>query len=263
MDYEKEIKHLADTTDLDNYAISMRVGCSPRTTRRYAGSFSKRHREKIGPRSTARILLFDIETAPMEVYVWGLHDKRNQYISYNNVIKGRSVLSWAARWLFESEVMSEVATTSEARNRKDKRVLYEMWQLLEEADIIIAHNAQQFDVRRLNARFILNDYGPPMPYRVIDTLTEARKTFDFESNKLDDLNEQFGLSKKLPTDFDLWKRCVTGDASALEEMVTYNRSDVIALEELYLVLRPWIKGCLLYTSPSPRDRQKSRMPSSA
>ena len=24
-----------------------------------------------------------------------------------------------------------------------------------------------------------------------------------------------------------------------------------------------IRGCLLYTSPSPRDRQKSRMPSSA
>ena len=25
----------------------------------------------------------------------------------------------------------------------------------------------------------------------------------------------------------------------------------------------YFKGCLLYTSPSPRDRQKSRMPSSA
>ena len=25
----------------------------------------------------------------------------------------------------------------------------------------------------------------------------------------------------------------------------------------------WMIGCLLYTSPSPRDRQKSRMPSSA
>ena len=25
----------------------------------------------------------------------------------------------------------------------------------------------------------------------------------------------------------------------------------------------WFKHCLLYTSPSPRDRQKSRMPSSA
>ena len=27
------------------------------------------------------------------------------------------------------------------------------------------------------------------------------------------------------------------------------------------IAMPW--GCLLYTSPSPRDRQKSRMPSSA
>ena len=26
---------------------------------------------------------------------------------------------------------------------------------------------------------------------------------------------------------------------------------------------PYLKSCLLYTSPSPRDRQKSRMPSSA
>ena len=26
---------------------------------------------------------------------------------------------------------------------------------------------------------------------------------------------------------------------------------------------PYFKACLLYTSPSPRDRQKSRMPSSA
>ena len=25
----------------------------------------------------------------------------------------------------------------------------------------------------------------------------------------------------------------------------------------------WVSPCLLYTSPSPRDRQKSRMPSSA
>ena len=25
----------------------------------------------------------------------------------------------------------------------------------------------------------------------------------------------------------------------------------------------WLSNCLLYTSPSPRDRQKSRMPSSA
>ena len=30
-----------------------------------------------------------------------------------------------------------------------------------------------------------------------------------------------------------------------------------------LTLQARLKDCLLYTSPSPRDRQKSRMPSSA
>ena len=31
----------------------------------------------------------------------------------------------------------------------------------------------------------------------------------------------------------------------------------------YNKVRPIVNSCLLYTSPSPRDRQKSRMPSSA
>ena len=34
--------------------------------------------------------------------------------------------------------------------------------------------------------------------------------------------------------------------------------------EIYKGLtKAWSKGCLLYTSPSPRDRTRSRMPSSA
>ena len=32
---------------------------------------------------------------------------------------------------------------------------------------------------------------------------------------------------------------------------------------LLSTLEAYAQGCLLYTSPSPRDRQKSRMPSSA
>ena len=39
-----------------------------------------------------------------------------------------------------------------------------------------------------------------------------------------------------------------------------HRAFDMAREQL---MSPDAKGCLLYTSPSPRDRQKSRMPSSA
>ena len=34
-------------------------------------------------------------------------------------------------------------------------------------------------------------------------------------------------------------------------------------DKIEFTLEDGPKGCLLYTSPSPRDRQKSRMPSSA
>ena len=51
----------------------------------------------------------------------------------------------------------------------------------------------------------------------------------------------------------------------LSPALTFVR-DVLSLEQLkWCPVRLWLDSdsCLLYTSPSPRDRQKSRMPSSA
>ena len=84
-----------------------------------------------------RILIFDIETSPMEVLVWGLYEQR---ISPDNVKKEWSVLSWSAKWLFDSEIMGSVVTPEQAKNRTDKSVITSIWKLIDEADIIIAHN---------------------------------------------------------------------------------------------------------------------------
>ena len=53
-----------------------------------------------------------------------------------------------------------------------------------------------------------------------------------------------------------------------ERAVNWTKSELelLGLDKVWLqpVMVPkWVRGCLLYTSPSPRDRQKSRMPSSA
>ena len=55
------------------------------------------------------------------------------------------------------------------------------------------------------------------------------------------------------------------DGKYLEKIGTYNPNTNPATIELNLDSAvKWLhNGCLLYTSPSPRDRQKSRMPSSA
>ena len=189
--------------------------------------------------NNCKILLLDLESSLILGFVWGLYD---QNLNYNNIVQDWHLLCWSAKWLFDSEVMTDVLTVKEAKNHDDKRICESIWKLMNEADVIISHNGNQFDLKKFNSRFIKNGLNPPRNYQSIDTLMVARNGFGFTSNKLDDLCEFFGLPKKTETNYDLWKRCFYGDAKALEDMVLYNKNDVSILEELYLKLRGWIKG---------------------
>lgn len=189
------------------------------------------------------ILLLDIETAPMEVYVWGLYKQR---IPHNNIIKDWFMLSWSAKWLYDDNVMSAVVTPKDALKRHDGGILSELWALLDKADIVIGHNLDRYDDRKIKARFLDNGMQPPTPYRTVDTLKVARREFALSSYKQDYITKHFKLHEKIDTSalggFDLWKRCVNGDADALQLMVSYNRQDVRGLEDVYLMLRPYIKN---------------------
>jgi uncharacterized protein YprB with RNaseH-like and TPR domain len=188
----------------------------------------------------AKILLFDIETAPMEVYVWGL--RYNDYISPESIIKDYSVLCWSAKWLFEPEVFGEKVTGQEAIDREDARILEPMWKALDEADIVVVQNGKKFDIPKLNSRFLLAGFMPPMYYQVIDTKEAMSKNFGFSSNKLDYVNKLLGIKGKEDMEYQDWIDCVHGDEEKLQKMLTYNKDDVVIMEDLYLQIRPWIKG---------------------
>ena len=206
---------------------------------RYSRLIKQKEREKAGIADLPNILIFDIETAPMEVYVWGLYKQR---ISHENVIEDWFVLSWSAKWLFSAETMGDIVTPEEALNGDDKRVCESMWQLFESADIVCAHNGKGFDIRKLNSRWILHKQPPPSPYQVIDTLVESRKMAAHSSHRLDYLGQIMHNKGKIATDYGLWKRCKKGDPEALDYMHKYNKEDVLLLEEVYLSMRGWIKS---------------------
>ena len=219
-----------------------------------------------------KILLFDIETTPMPVWFW---DFGKQYVPYTNLVRDDAgeqrfwyVLSWAAKWLYDDNTISDVLTPEEAVGRDDKRILESIWKMLDEADIVVAHNGDRFDIRKLNARFILNGMSPPSPYKSIDTLKIARKEFAFSSNKQDFLTKTFGVSEKLKTEFQLWIDCMDGNKERLAEMLKYNERDVIGLEQVYLKLRPYIKnhpnlGVLMDDNVCPSCGSKNLKPSDA
>ncbi len=187
----------------------------------------------------ANVLILDIETAPLQSYTWGLW---KQNVAPSQIVSDWFMLTWSAKWLFNEEVYSDRLTSKEATDQDDKRISKTIWGLLDKADIIIAHNANKFDVKRLNTRFLLNGLNPPMSYQVIDTLDHARRRFNISSNKLDYINQLLGLNRKMDTGgFELWANCMKGDVKALKKMEEYNIADVEILEETYLRIRPWIQ----------------------
>lgn len=183
------------------------------------------------------ILILDIETAPMESYIWGLW---KQNINFDFLTSDWFMLSWAAMWLTEENVYSDVLTGEEALAEDDGRICKSIWELINIADIVVAHHGKAFDIPKLKTRFLINGLQPITPIQIIDTLLIAKKVFGFASNKLDQINRQLGLERKIDTDATLWVRCRKGDNDALQEMRTYNVGDVRILKQTYLKFRAWM-----------------------
>jgi DNA polymerase elongation subunit (family B) len=193
--------------------------------------------EKI--QTSARILILDIETSPIRAYVWAAW---KQNVNPVQIDTDWFILTWAAKWLFEDKVYSGGVTPKEAVKQDDSRIMKGLWTLLNEADIVIAHNGQDFDIPKINTRFLLHGMMPPLPYIVIDTLKHIRKQFGFTHNKLDYVNQLLNLPRKVSHDgFEMWDQCYRGNKEALDKMLEYNVGDVRILEDTYLRIRPWIK----------------------
>lgn len=180
-----------------------------------------------------RVLLYDLETGPNLAYVWGKYQQ--------DVIRFQSewqLLSFAYKWLGEKSVKAEAQDT-----QTEEELVAKLHSLLDEADIVIAHNGDQFDQRMANAKFIEFEMDPPSPYRSVDTKKVARRYFRFTSNKLDDLGDKLGLGRKAQTGgFDTWLGCMEGNQTAWNKMKRYNKQDVALLEKIYLRLRPWTEN---------------------
>lgn len=187
-----------------------------------------------------KILFIDIETSFLTAHTWGLFD---QNITPSQLVKDSVILSWSAKWAHEKNVMY-----MDQRNNKnikdDTKLILSIWKLLDEADIVVGQNSKRFDIKRLNASFVLLGLGKPSSFRQIDTLEIAKRNFGFPSYKLEYMSEKLCKKykklkhKKFPGN-DLWLACLNGNKEAWKEMECYNKHDVLCLEELYYVFQNW------------------------
>lgn len=190
----------------------------------------------------AKIFLGDVETSVTQGYFFG---RFKQFISPKQVEVEPHMLTFAGKWLHSPTIYSRKLPdydTFAVDIHDDREMIEDLWQILDECDIFIAHNAR-FDRGWANQRFAYHGMNPPSPYQVIDTLAGLKEAFSLPSNALEASCNYFELqSRKLTHEgISLWVRCFHGEVEAFEEMETYNIGDIPTLEELYLTVRPFMK----------------------
>ncbi len=191
----------------------------------------------------AKVFLGDVETSYTISYHFG---RFKQFISPTQVIQEPYLLTFAGKWLHNTAIFSrklpDYTQEFERDHTSDRLLVEDLWKVLDECDIFIAHNAR-FDRGWANQRFAFYGMQPPSPYITIDTLAALKEAFSLPSNSLEAACNYFELeSRKLSNEgARLWKRCMEGEVAAFEEMEEYNIGDIPTLEEMYLTVRPFMR----------------------
>lgn len=124
----------------------------------------------------------------------------------------------------------------------DKKVCVLLSEVLNGADAIVTHNGRGFDYKHFQTRCLLHGLPPLPKIAHIDTKVLAKSNISLVSNSLKNACEVLTDEEKMPNDgWDLWVRSHGGEKKALETMAKYCKQDVVALEALFRVLRPFAK----------------------
>lgn len=180
-----------------------------------------------------KILFIDIETYPNLCYAWD-SQLWTGHISIDQIKEPGGLLCVAAKWYGKDDVIF----VSKWEHGEEK-VKQQVWELMEEADIIVHYYGSRFDVPHLNNLFIHT--GPPSPFKQVDLKVAVSRRFKLPSNKLQFVSQVLELEGKEEHEgFKLWTKVMNGDTDAQDRMTSYNKRDTVLLEECYEILLAWL-----------------------
>jgi len=179
-------------------------------------------------RTNRKRLFFDIETAPNIGLFWEAGYKKN--IDYSNIIKERAIICICYKW----EDAKEVGFLHWDSKQCDKKMLIKFVEIANEADELVGHNGDKFDLTWIRTRCLFHRIPMFPNYTTIDTLKISRSKFKFNSNRLNYIAQFLGMGEKIKTEFSLWKDILLNkDKAAMDKMIKYCQKDVILLEKVF------------------------------
>jgi DNA polymerase elongation subunit (family B) len=200
-------------------------------------------------RTKRKRLYFDIETSANIGFFWQSGFKLN--IGPQNIINERSIICICYKWEDDKETH---ALTWDAK-QSDKKMLQAFIKVLNDADELVGHNGDKFDLAWIRTRCLFHNIDMFSSYKTIDTLKVARSKFRFNSNKLNYIAGFLGIGSKIKTEFDLWKDIALKNCPiAMAKMVKYCKMDVVLLEKVHKKLSNHIEAKTHYGVIFGEDR---------
>jgi hypothetical protein len=181
-----------------------------------------------------KTVFLDIETSLLEIYTFRLGMQRPNIEALKEGSQTKLLTAaWGTWWDLYNGGAEHVVSVSNHHDKAafkedpldDTYVLASLWHVLDDADIIVAHNAS-FDRGWIEGRFLDLGWKKPSKYYVYCTY-QTLHGLNGVSKKLDYLSQKLIGTEKVKHDgFQLWIDCQNGDVEAFKKMEAYNIGDI-------------------------------------
>ena len=191
--------------------------------------------KKTGAEGIKRLYI-DIEVSPNLAFIW--RPGREISVNHDAIVSERKIICAAWKWSGESRVH----TARWDSDQDDRKLLAAVIKEMNQADEIVGHFIDKFDLPWIRTRAMIQRMGPLPRYKTVDTKALACRDYYFNSAKLDYLGGILGYGHKHDTSFSMWKDIVLRKCPvAMEKMVRYCARDVELLERVHLEFIPQVK----------------------
>lgn len=192
---------------------------------------------------SARVLVLDLETQRAIVETFSLF---RPFIGIDRVVVPTRILCFAAKWRDSDKIIFKAAW-EDGDDDAYRAMMQAVWDLLDEADIVVTWNGDFFDNQWVEAEFLRLGLGRPTPYKSADLIKTVKKWFKggLMSMKLDWSSRTILKDRKLPHGgTDLWHDIRWGSKaekkSAQKTMREYNEHDVRLTAQLFEKHLPYL-----------------------
>lgn len=190
-----------------------------------------------------KFLAWDVELSKAIYYAYP--SKKPQYLKPEDIKHDQFMICASWKVIGQKHISSVSVLDDNKRFKNNFRDEYHVLKTLrdglEEADVLIGHNVDGFDMKHFNWRLALYGLHPITPKETIDTLKLARKHWASPGNSMSFLATRLEIALKGKVPDEVWKAATDGCAKAIRDVVKYNRQDLRVQDPLYLKLRPFMK----------------------